>query len=61
MTSAWLRRCVMAALAAVSLLSAGTAAAQAPVLRPLQGVEELKSWFNANRDHPRVIFLLSPT
>jgi hypothetical protein len=36
-------------------------ATQAPALRPLQGVEELKSWFNANLDHPRVIFLLSPT
>jgi len=36
-------------------------AAQAPELRPLNGVDQLKSWFNANRAHPRVIFLLSPT
>lgn len=25
------------------------------------GVAELKSWFNAQRGHPRVILLLSPT
>jgi hypothetical protein len=38
-----------------------TAQIQAPHLRPLKSVDELKSWFNANRAHPRAIFLLSPT
>lgn len=56
---AW-RRCAVAS-AALSLLSVLSAAAQAPSLRPLNGVDELKAWFNANRAHPRVIFLLSPT
>ena len=38
-------------------------AAQAPAssLRHLQGIDELKSWFNAGKGHPRLIFLLSPT
>ena len=38
-------------------------AAQAPAssLRHLQGIDELKSWFNASNGHPRLIFLLSPT
>jgi hypothetical protein len=49
------------AAAALWLLLTWPAAAQAPALRPLNGIQELKSWFNANRDHPRVIFLLSPT
>ena len=30
-------------------------------LSQLRGVEELKSWFNAYKGHPRLIFLLSPT
>ncbi len=62
MTNAfWRRRCAAAAFVALWLLSALPGAAQAPALRPLKGVDELKSWFNANREHPRVIFLLSPT
>ena len=38
-------------------------AAQAPAsgLRHLQGIDELKSWFNAGNGHARLIFLLSPT
>jgi hypothetical protein len=36
-------------------------AAQAPSLRRLQGVNELKTWFNAGAGRPRLIFLLSPT
>jgi hypothetical protein len=55
------RRALLAAAALLWLSSAAPDAAQAPSLRPLNGVEELKSWFNANREHPRVIFLLSPT
>ena len=34
---------------------------QAPHLQPLAGVDELKSWFNANSAHPRLVLLLSPT
>jgi hypothetical protein len=30
-------------------------------LSELRGVQELKSWFNAYRGRPRLIFLLSPT
>ena len=38
-------------------------AAQTPPssLRHLQGIDDLKSWFNAGNGHPRLIFLLSPT
>jgi hypothetical protein len=49
-----------AALAACALLAPAPRAAQwAP--RPLGGVEQLKSWFNANQSHARAIMLLSPT
>jgi hypothetical protein len=30
-------------------------------LSQLRGVDELKSWFNAYKGHPRLIFLVSPT
>ncbi len=33
----------------------------APPLQPLKGVDELKTWFNANAAHPRLVLLLSPT
>ena len=36
------------------------APAAAP-LRQLRGVDELKSWFNAYKGQPRLIFLVSPT
>jgi hypothetical protein len=39
----------------------GPQATQAPTLRRLQGIDELKTWFNAGAGHPRLIFLLSPT
>ena len=60
MTARSWRLCALAAVALWSL-SVSPAATQAPALRPLNGVGELKAWFNANREHPRVIFLLSPT
>ena len=43
---------------------AGAASALAPLapsLRQLHGVDELKSWFNSYKGHPRLIFLVSPT
>jgi hypothetical protein len=30
-------------------------------LSQLRGIEELKSWFNTYKGHPRLIFLVSPT
>ena len=30
-------------------------------LAQLRGIEELKSWFNTFKGHPRLIFLVSPT
>jgi hypothetical protein len=33
----------------------------APPLQALKGVDELKTWFNANRAHARLVLLLSPT
>jgi hypothetical protein len=50
-------RSTAALVAALWLL----AASPAPQLRPLNGIADLKSWFNANRTYPRAIFLLSPT
>ena len=52
----------IAAIAAIAVSSAPVPdAAQGPALQRLNGVEELKSWFNAGVGHPRLIFLLSPT
>jgi hypothetical protein len=50
-----------AVLIAVALLVAPSAARQGSPIRPLGGIAEMKSWFNANQGHARVIFLLSPT
>lgn len=53
------------AFAAVAALFAAVVAssmpAAAPSLSHLRGVDELKSWFNASKGHPRLILLLSPT
>jgi hypothetical protein len=43
------------------LLGTSPQGAQAPTLRRLQGIDELRKWFNAGAGHPRLIFLLSPT
>jgi len=54
----------MPALVAILLLVPGLTirpAGQASLLQPLAGVDELKSWFNANRAHARLVLLLSPT
>jgi hypothetical protein len=49
------------ALAAIVLMMVSGPAGQGPQLPPLRGVDELKSWFNANRAHARLLLLLSPT
>jgi hypothetical protein len=57
-----LRLRLSAALAAaILLLAPWSSAAQPGKLPQLAGIDELKSWFNANQAHARAIFLLSPT
>ena len=51
----------LAPLIAIALLAAPSAQAQPAKLRQLAGIDELRTWFNANRAHPRAILLLSPT
>jgi hypothetical protein len=51
--------CVFVALATVRATVAP--APPAAALRDLRGVGELKTWFNANTGHVRLILLLSPT
>ena len=50
-----------AAEAAPHATSASGFAPAASTLLQLRGVDELKSWFNAYKGHPRLIFLVSPT
>jgi len=53
---------VMGALVAVALLlGAAPHGAQPARLSQLGGIDELKAWFNSGTEHPRLIFLLSPT
>jgi hypothetical protein len=40
---------------------AARSAAPETSLSDLRGVEELKTWFNANKGHVRLVLLLSPT
>jgi hypothetical protein len=49
--------CVLGALCV--LCASGTLAA--PALAHLNGIDELKTWFNANKGHTRLVLLLSPT
>ncbi len=48
-------------LAAALLLGSSPRAAQPGALGHLNGIGELKAWFNAARGHLRAIVLLSPT
>lgn len=52
---------VIAALVAICTTASPLAQAPGSRLQHLQGIDELKSWFNAGQGHPRLIFLLSPT
>jgi hypothetical protein len=54
---------VSLATVALAVLLATSPAAQSSgsALRHLDGIDELRSWFNAGQGHPRLIFLLSPT
>jgi hypothetical protein len=55
----WTRSIV--AVVALLLLAAPQPLPGASTLSELRGIEELKSWFNASKARPRLIFLLSPT
>lgn len=54
-------RVVCAIVALATLLGTTPHAAPTVKLPRLGGVEELKTWFNAGKGYPRLIFLLSPT
>jgi len=54
-------RLFAALLIASVLIGPSPDAAQPAKLERLGGIDEMKSWFNANRGHVRVLFLLSPT
>jgi hypothetical protein len=49
------------AVLALAVLAAPNVAPAAETLSQLRGIEELKSWFNTFKGHPRLIFLVSPT
>ena len=51
----------MVAVLALAVLALPHGAPAAPTLSQLRGIEELKSWFNTFKGHPRLIFLVSPT
>jgi hypothetical protein len=49
-----------AALSAFMVTAPQGIASTAP-LSDVRGVAELRAWFNAQRGHPRLVLLLSPT
>jgi hypothetical protein len=51
----------MVAVIALALYAPANAARPAATLPQLNGIQELKSWFNTFKGHPRLVFLLSPT
>jgi len=51
----------MIAVLALAVLAAPRVVPAAQTLSQLRGVDELKTWFNTFRGHPRLILLLSPT
>jgi hypothetical protein len=54
-------RATGAIVAVAILLGSAPRAAQPAKLAQLGGIDELKSWFNANQGHLKAVFLLSPT
>ena len=57
-----MKRIALAIVALAALLTTAPAAQSSGArLTHLDGVDELKSWFNAGQGHPRLILLLSPT
>ncbi len=68
-------RSVVVALALAALMAPAAAPAAPPTpfdsretgllaqgkLAQLRGIEELKSWFNTYKGHPRLVLLVSPT
>lgn len=58
---AWIRRAVFAAMLAAGISVGASANLAPPPLADVGGVGELKQWFNAQRGHPRLVLLLSPT
>jgi hypothetical protein len=49
------------AVIALTIVAAPDATPAPTTLPQLQGIQELKSWFNTFKGHPRLVFLLSPT
>jgi hypothetical protein len=49
------------AMFALAVVAIPHPASAASTLSHLRGIEEIKSWFNAFKGRPRLIFLLSPT
>jgi hypothetical protein len=49
------------AVIALAIVAAPDATPAPTTLPQLQGIQELKSWFNTFKGHPRLVFLLSPT
>jgi hypothetical protein len=58
--SALRMRASLCVLGALCVLCA-SALSSAPALAHLNGIDELKTWFNANKGHTRLVLLLSPT
>jgi hypothetical protein len=48
-------------LCVLCILCVVRASAAVPALAHLNGIDELKNWFNANKGRTRLVLLLSPT
>ena len=56
-------KCIRSVVVVIALVMLATprVAPAAPTLGQLRGIEELKSWFNTFKGHPRLLLLVSPT
>jgi hypothetical protein len=52
---------IASAFIALAVRASAVQPLPAAALRDLHGVDELKTWFNVNTGHVRLILLLSPT